>query len=205
MPKDMTIRLDILVKDLLEVKELLEQDVLDKHLEDAQRSTDEENQRWLEKSLEERIKQASTATGTPPGWWQWGEERQREWLVQRAKNTQEMLYDISLEEVYGVEFVLPTKYEMCGRCRGEGVHDPEDWNGFTGSEWAECEPEFREDYLDGRFDVQCTECSGKRVVPVVDESQLSNAQRKVLEMYEKDREADWEYDRVAEAERRMGA
>lgn len=204
MPKPTTIRLSLLVRDLLEFKDLLDESVLAKHLEDAQQSTDDENQRWLKKSLDERKRELAT-TVKPPGWYQWDEERREQWLTERAQNTQEMLYDVNLEEVYDVEFELPTKYEVCGRCNGEGVHDREDWDGFTGSEWAECEPEFRKDYLDGRYDVQCTECKGKRVVPVVDESHLSDAQRKVLDLHEKDLEADWEYDSVAEQERRMGA
>lgn len=204
MPKPQTIRLNLLVRDLLEVKELLDESTFQKHIQEAQKCTDHENQRWMQKSLEDRKNELSTMM-KPPGWWQWDEERRQTWLSERAQNTQEMLYDISLEEVYDVEFTFPSKNEVCGRCDGDGVHDPEDWNGFTQSEWSECEPEFRADYMDGRFDVRCTECDGNRVVPIIDESILSAAQQKVLELYEKELEADWEYDRIAEQERRMGA
>ena len=55
---------------------------------------------------------------------------------------------------------------MCSMCRGSGrVVDPKiDASGISQDEFAE-DPQFREDYYAGVYDVKCPECGGQRVVP----------------------------------------
>lgn len=64
---------------------------------------------------------------------------------------------------------LPVKMEVCPDCDGDGVHvDPAvDGNGIASSEFTE-DPEFKEAYFRGDYDVRCNVCKGLRVVPVVD-------------------------------------
>lgn len=98
------------------------------------------------------------------------------------------------------EVELPAHFEICDRCRGTGVHDhPAFSNGITASEFAEMEyddPDFRRDYMRGRYDVRCSECGGLRVVPVVEEDRLNAYERALLESHR-------EGLREAAAERRM--
>lgn len=65
---------------------------------------------------------------------------------------------------------LPSMFEICARCRGEGRHvNPNiDGNGISPQEFAE-DPDFEEAYFRGDYDVPCKECRGDRVVAVIDE------------------------------------
>lgn len=64
---------------------------------------------------------------------------------------------------------LPVVYEVCDGCRGAGTRvDPAvDGNGLTAEDFSE-DPDFREDYFSGQYDVQCWDCHGERVVPHVE-------------------------------------
>lgn len=60
---------------------------------------------------------------------------------------------------------LPVVYSVCPRCEGTGTHvNPAiDGNGLTREDFDE-DPDFRDDYMSGVYDVACYECGGKRVV-----------------------------------------
>jgi hypothetical protein len=109
-----------------------------------------------------------------------------------------MIYDED-----GNETELPWKWEICSACRGNGTttrHVECDGGGFTSSEWAEQDEEFREDYLAGRYDRPCPDCSGSGKVKEVDLDQLTEDERKAWQ-----EQCDAEYEcRMAERyERRM--
>lgn len=112
---------------------------------------------------------------------------------------------IEVEQADGsyLETELPTMFAVCGRCDGHGSHVNEaiDGNGISVDEFAE-DPEFAENYFNGMYDVQCTECNGLRVVPVVDESRCS---ADLLAAYHEKLEGDYAYAAECAAERRMGA
>lgn len=76
--------------------------------------------------------------------------------------------DSSFEEVE-----LPAKWEVCGRCEGAGKHvNPAvDGNGLTQEDFDE-DPDFKEDYFRGVYDVECEECRGRTTVLVVDEEAM---------------------------------
>lgn len=97
-------------------------------------------------------------------------------------------------------FFLPTRYEVCGRCRGTGVHtNPAiDGNGLTREDFDE-DPSFREDYFNGVYDITCQECGGLRVVPVVDEER---ADKEILKKYYKYLDEEAQYEAMCRAERR---
>lgn len=56
------------------------------------------------------------------------------------------------------------KFIVCPRCRGEGtIVNPEiDGNGLTSSDFDE-DPDFRENYFSGVYDISCPCCNGQRV------------------------------------------
>jgi hypothetical protein len=72
-----------------------------------------------------------------------------------------------------VEF--PIKYVVCQTCNGLGKHvNPDiDSNGLTRDDFDR-DPDFMEDYFSGKYDVDCYECCGKRVVPEINEAYLWN-------------------------------
>jgi hypothetical protein len=95
---------------------------------------------------------------------------------------------------------FPAKLELCSRCRGEGTHtNPSiDGNGITQSEMDELGEDFREDYMRGVYDVQCSVCKGKRVVEVPDISRWSFAQKRLYVLHLR---AEREYAREDYSER----
>lgn len=95
------------------------------------------------------------------------------------------------------ECEVPGKYEVCGRCDGTGKHDHEAFeNGLTQSDFDE-DPDFREEYMRGTYDVQCAECHGQRVVMVPDEERMPADAKAAFEAHQKAqaeeaRERAWE-------------
>lgn len=128
--------------------------------------------------------------------------------VRAGRNRQDKmvvtLYDDDAEgDEVEIEVELPTRFEVCPTCEGRGSHtNPSiDCNGLS-SEDFEQDPDFREDYFSGVYDVQCYGCGGRRVVPVVDERRCDP---KHLELYYRQLEARAELEGMYASERRMGA
>lgn len=91
------------------------------------------------------------------------------------------------------------QWVVCPTCNGNGSHvNPSiDCDGLTASDFAE-DPDFRESYFSGAYDVPCYECHGKRVVPgLIDPEDI-----KLLNKYHEENAA---YEAERAAERRMGA
>jgi hypothetical protein len=101
------------------------------------------------------------------------------------------------------EFKAPANWEVCPRCRGEGKHIAPgiDDHGITAEEFAE-DPDFAEAYWGGVYDVDCSECNGRRVVAVPDWGQVPEEIKKAID---DKAEADAAYWAEVEAERRAGA
>jgi hypothetical protein len=115
-----------------------------------------------------------------------------------------IVIEIEQEDGSYLETALPSKFEVCGKCAGSGSHVNEaiDGNGITSSEMDELGDDFREDYMAGVYDVQCTECKGLRVVPVVD---ADRCPAELLAKYHAHQEEEFRYQAECAAERRMGA
>jgi len=109
------------------------------------------------------------------------------------------------DEETGEVMEFPAKYEVCSTCQGKGTHvDPGvDCCGLTSEDFSD-DPDFREDYISGTYDVQCYECKGERVVPEIDEEHLSDRQKEVLKQWRHKEEADYRYARESAHERAMG-
>lgn len=86
------------------------------------------------------------------------------------------------------EVSLPSKFVVCHRCEGRGVHDA--WEGgMTMDEMYEQGPDFIDDYFGGMYDVACSVCRGQRVLEVVDESRVPAALR---DMYAQHKQREYE-------------
>lgn len=101
---------------------------------------------------------------------------------------------------------LPAGMEVCGTCHGRGKHvNPSiDAHGISQEEFDD-DPDFRESYFSGMYDVTCYECSGHNVVPVVDTSQLTATQRADFKRIKRQQENEEAFKRECAAERAMGA
>lgn len=99
------------------------------------------------------------------------------------------------EQDYDFEQVitLPVKYEVCSRCNGAGtiVNPNIDGNGICSEKFDE-DPDFREAYFSGVYDIPCPCCDGERVEAVVDEERADPA---LLKLYKDDKQAKYEADR----------
>lgn len=103
----------------------------------------------------------------------------------------------------GVETLLPTKWEICDNCRGNGTHvNPAiDGNGLSRDD-PDLDEDFWDGYWTGRYDIKCDNCQGSGKVQVVDRERVTPEQLTQLEEAYRDR-ADYEAE--CAAERRMGA
>jgi hypothetical protein len=92
---------------------------------------------------------------------------------------------------------VPAKIVVCDTCHGTGCSDPEAFSdGFTGSEFAEMcaeDDDFASNYFGGKYDVQCRQCAGEKVVPVVDYDNLTAEQIKWVD-YNNRLEQDYAYE-----------
>ncbi len=114
--------------------------------------------------------------------------------------------DITIYNDDGEETIetLPAKMEVCSECEGEGFVLRGGLRGyaFSAEEFNETfdDDEDRGAYFTrgGKYDEVCPCCKGKNVVPVVDEKELSAAQKEIFETFqeqESDRAAMREADR----------
>lgn len=99
------------------------------------------------------------------------------------EKTMTLTYDIYDENGDELEVSFPAKYVVCGTCDGKGKHvNPSiDSHGISAEEFYE-DPDFRDDYCSGMYDVSCYECSGKNVVPEIDEDILNSEQKEMLKL-----------------------
>jgi hypothetical protein len=108
--------------------------------------------------------------------------------------------EVTVEEEDGskVTHKLPSKYEVCNRCRkGSYVNPNIDRNRIS--------PEELRNYFSGLYDVQCAECDGLRVVKVVDTNRLSTNQRKVFQLWMQQEEEHARFEAECRHEQEMEA
>lgn len=118
------------------------------------------------------------------------------------------------EEGEEVVSTFPTKMEVCDNCQGYGTHLTESIreHAYTMEEFEEAfyEEESREAYFKrgGMYDVTCETCNGNKVVPVIDETRMTEAEKKEYAEYsewkERRDQADAEYEAECRMERMMG-
>lgn len=91
------------------------------------------------------------------------------------------------------EHSLPAKMEVCSRCEGHGTHlNPSiGEHAYSAEEFAESfDDEEQEEYFrhGGMYDVVCSECKGKNVVPIVNEDALNVEQKKIYDQWQEQEE-----------------
>lgn len=108
-------------------------------------------------------------------------------------------------------FVFPAKWIICPECDGHATDRGRsvecDGGGFTASEWAEQDEDFRDDYIAGRYDQPCRPCEGTGKVHTVDRKETRRYRWlvKVLAEYDRQQRDSADIDAMQAAERRMGA
>lgn len=102
------------------------------------------------------------------------------------------------------EVELPSKFDVCPGCEGRGTHVNRniDGNGLTAEDFEEAGDDFREDYMNGVYDVTCETCGGQRVVSVLDEDRCDPV---LLAEYQKQERESAECDAIQRAEMRAEA
>lgn len=96
-------------------------------------------------------------------------------------------FDSETEEE--VTHTFPAVNEVCHRCEGFGTHLTPSIgeHAYSMEEFNESfDDEGKEEYFrrGGIYDVTCETCKGNKVVPAVDESRLSDEQKKLYAEYE---------------------
>lgn len=115
-----------------------------------------------------------------------------------------LIFTLENDEGEEIEHELPIRFCVCGTCEGSGKHvNPSiDAHGITSEEWdRDWDPEEREGYFRGDYDVTCSECNGERVVPEIDEEGANKETLKILRDWQK---SEIEYRACVAAERRYG-
>lgn len=79
---------------------------------------------------------------------------------------------------------LPGEYEVCDLCRGTGKMTNRSIGAITSDEWErDWDYEEREAYMNGRYDVLCDECNGKRVVWGIDLEAFEKLNKEAYDHY----------------------
>ena len=106
----------------------------------------------------------------------------------------------------GTEVVhdFPAVIVVCGYCGGTGVTTEHiDGHGISMEEWdRDWDEESRDDYLSGKYDKNCPECKGQKVVLEINRDVADQAILRILDDWT---ESDRETEAMHAAERRMGA
>lgn len=106
---------------------------------------------------------------------------------------------------------LPARFEVCPTCEGHGTHLTPSIrdHAYSRDEFMEAfdDEEDRAQYFrrGGIYDVQCEECKGRRVVPVVAEDLVTTEQRPILDLWARQEQSRLDYERETTAERQMEA
>ena len=119
--------------------------------------------------------------------------------------TKELTYYDDDEEECAETFTFRVCYRVCGLCNGKGstVSAGIDCGGLSDQDMWE-DPDFARDYFGGAYDVSCPGCNGKRIVPAINESNLTDDQKRALKIMEDDAQCARECHAERMSEMRMG-
>jgi hypothetical protein len=118
-----------------------------------------------------------------------------------------LIFHDETEEGQEEELVwFPFRYDVCDVChgRGEQVNPSIDSGGLTAEDFAE-DPDFAESYFSGAYNEPCSQCSGNKVYPTLDEQRFNDEQKQKMQLVEEKWRADADYEAECRAERMMGA
>lgn len=91
---------------------------------------------------------------------------------------------------------VPAKREVCPTCDGTGSHVNRsiDGNGLTAEDFEQ-DPDFRDSYMAGHYDVRCEQCKGANVVTVVDRNACDAHELAAVEQSEREEADAWREER----------
>lgn len=110
------------------------------------------------------------------------------------------IYD---EEENEIEVKAPARWEICSRCNGDGKHSNPaiDGNGLTAEDFED-DPDFRADYMSGRYDIPCeNSCSSGKVL-VIDEERFALQDPKSYALWKEQESSDEAYRYLCDSETR---
>jgi hypothetical protein len=109
------------------------------------------------------------------------------------------LIELLLEDPDSELMPRALEWRICGQCHGEGTSSLY-LGAYTASEFYEMDEDWRDDYMDGRFDRTCESCEGSGKVQEIREDWLAQHPAVQAELDE------WyQTEAMYEAERRAGA
>ncbi len=82
------------------------------------------------------------------------------------------------EDADEIKLEVSGKFEVCPHCQGRGISDPDAFSGNV-DQMISDDPDFKEQYYAGHYDVACPLCNGQRVIAVVDVDALNNEEKKL--------------------------
>jgi hypothetical protein len=91
----------------------------------------------------------------------------------------------------GIYAIAVTTKIVCPRCRGNGkiVNPNVDGHGITQEEFDE-DPDFKDNYFSGVYDITCPQCKGRNVVDELDQENNPKWLLDIVEQREYERYAD---------------
>lgn len=97
------------------------------------------------------------------------------------------------------------KFIICDVCEGFGkVDNPAFSQGFTNSEWSDLEPEERDNYFSGSYDVTCSCCKGSGKVQIPNVEAMTFTEKRQLAIKRREDRLDAEFARQSAYERQIG-
>jgi RecJ-like exonuclease len=109
-------------------------------------------------------------------------------------------------EAEGVDAItVPMVWEICSVCRGNGQHS-HGIGAITQEEWfRDWDEDERENYMNGFYDKPCEACQATGKVYVIDVDRFEVQHPELFKAYIEQCEEEAAYQRMCDAERRMGA
>lgn len=109
-----------------------------------------------------------------------------------------------------IDVTFPARWFICPTCEGcatdRGASVECDGGGFTSSEWADQDDDFKRDYLSGAYDRPCAACDGLGRVQYIDEDAVTGWRERIfLKAYYAQERDSRAVDATQATERRMGA
>lgn len=109
-----------------------------------------------------------------------------------------------------IDVSFPARWVICPHCEGcatdRGASVECDGGGFTSSQWADQDEEFKANYLSGVYDHPCTACDGLGRIQVIDAEAVTGWRERIfLKVYNAQERDSRACDAIHAAERRMGA
>ena len=86
------------------------------------------------------------------------------------------LYPTLFDGDTDAEIVLPSKWEICGTCSGNGKHSLRFGAITQEDRYADWDEDSFADYCEGHYDHRCGDCEGEGKVRVADRSQMTRDQ-----------------------------